>query len=813
MDIEKIKIAIDTGDLQRAKTELDKVEKSAKSVDKSVGGLTSSFVSFRGAVAAVATSAVISNYIKMADTFTNIESKLKLATKSTNEFSTAQRELFLVAQESRVAFESTVDLYSKLSISTENLKLKQSDLLRVTETINKSGLIGGGSKEGINAALVQLGQGFASGTLRGEELNSVMEQTPRLAKAIAEGMGVTVGELRKLGEQGSITAEKVVNSLLKQSETIDKEFNKMTTTVSQSMTVLENSTINAIGTIDKLTGASGIVAKAMMGWSWAIDEVNKSLKTTFGDVDKMNDVADLTAKRMELVKERMTVKNDKFIWDSDQREKISAIDKELMKVSLRLATLFGEQEKLSQTSSDATDELKQSATTQATNEKILIDLMDERSQKIAKIKKESADLRKEGGNIVLIAEREAKAIKDINEQYDKKSLDDYNSKQKEQASALKDVNSAYLEMSRAGMSEYDKSLSEIQEKTKEWIAVTGNKAEALKREAILIAELNKKRDDESAKNALELEKQKNEQIDKRITSLNREYDLKEKQVGLIYDETERNQALTKLYYERRVQEIELEKQKHEQSNEYYESQLSYEKALLDQTLFRYSATGQIIESVSSGMKSTMMDFFDYTSAGFGDLKKMALDLGNTIYKAVTQQMIVNPLVGALSSAATSYFGGVGATVGSATASNNATLGISGADTNIQTGLPSSLTMNAKGGAYSSPSLSQYSSSIVDKPTFFAFAKGGTPNLGVMGEAGKEGIFPLGRNSNGELGVKSVGTAGSNGVVKVEVINQSNQEVQVTNTKTRNDLEGTVLQIVINGINNNKMGLRTMIGGR
>lgn len=811
MDTESLKIKIDTSDLAKAKQGLDNVDKSAKNVDKSLSSVTNSLMSFKGAVAAVATSAVISNYIKMADTFTNIESKLKLATKSTNEFSTAQRELFLIAQESRVAFESTVDLYSKLATSTENLKLKQSDLLRVTETINKSGLIGGGSKEGINAALVQLGQGFASGTLRGEELNSVLEQTPRLAKAIAEGMGVTVGELRKLGEQGSITAEKVVNSLLKQSETIDKEFNRMTATVSQSMTVLENSTINAIGTIDKLTGASGIVAKAMMGWSWAIDEVNKSLKTTFGDVDKMNDVADLTAKRMELVKERMTVKNDKFIWDSDQREKISAIDKELMKVSLRLATLFGEQEKLSQTSSDATDELKQSATTQATNQKILIDLMDERSQKIAKIKKESADLRKEGGNVVLIAEREAKAIKDVNEQYDKKSLDEQVKKQEENARAVSKTNEAYLEMSRAGMSEYDKSLSEIKEKTKEWIAVTGNKAEALKREAILIDELNKKKSEDDAKNALELEKQKNEQIDKRITSLNREYDLKEKQVGLIYDETERNQALTKLYYERRVQEIELEKQKHEQSNDYYESQLNYEKALLDQTLFRYSATGQIIESVSSGMKSTMMDFFDYTSAGFGDLKKMALDLGNMIYKAVTQQMVVNPLVGALSSAATSYFGGVGATVGSATASNNATLGISGADTNIQTGLPSSLTMNAKGGAYSSPSLSNYSNGVYSSPQVFAFAKGGTPNVGVFGEAGAEAIMPLTRDSNGSLGVKSVG--GGNGVVKVEVINQSNQEVQVTNTKTRNDLEGTVLSIVINGINNNKMGLRTMIGGR
>lgn len=812
MDAESLKIKIDTSDLNKAKSGLDNVEKSAKSVDKSLGGLTTSLVSFRGAVAAVATSAVISNYIKMADTFTNIESKLKLATKSTNEFSTAQRELFLIAQESRVAFESTVDLYSKLSTSTENLKLKQSDLLRVTETINKSGLIGGGSKEGINAALVQLGQGFASGTLRGEELNSVLEQTPRLAKAIAEGMGVTVGELRKLGEQGSITAEKVVNSLLKQSETIDKEFSKMTATVSQSMTVLENSTINAIGTIDKLTGASGIVAKAMMGWSWAIDEVNKSLKTTFGDVDKMNDVADLTAKRMELVKERMTVKNDKFIWDSDQREKISAIDTEIMKVSQQLAKLFQEQEKVGQSSSDATDELKKSATTQATNEKILIDLMDERSQKIAKIKKETADLRKEGGNVVLIAEREAKLIREVNEEYDKKSLDAYNSKQKEQASALKEVNSVYLEMSRAGMSEYDKSLSEIKEKTKEWIAVTGNKAEALKREAILIDELNKKKAEDDAKAALDIERQRNEQIDKRITSLNREYDLKEKQVSLIYDETERNQALTKLYYERRVQEIELEKQKKGESDSFYESQLSYEKNLLDQTLFRYSATGQIIESVSSGMKSTMMDFFDYTSAGFGDLKKMALDLGNIIYKAVIQQMVVNPLVGALSSATTSYF----ATPTPTTTGGGTYNGVT------------STAFKWDGGISDGTAIKKFASGYIAGNRYASTDSLSNDRIPALISPGEAVIPASSVNQNrdlvqalisnrgrkfadGYIAPSVASPSGGNGVVKVEVINQTNQEVQVTNTSTRNDIEGTVLSIVINGIQNNRMGLRTMIG--
>ena len=178
---------------------------------------------------------------------------------------------------------------------------------------------------------------------------------------------------------------------------------------------------------------------------------------------------------------------------------------------------------------------------------------------------------------------------------------------------------------------------------------------------------------------------------------------------------------------------------------------------------------------------------------------MALDLGNMIYKAVTQQMVVNPLVGALQTAATSYF---------ATPTPTATGG------GTYNGVTSTAFLSAKGNIFNSPSLSEYSNSVVSKPTMFAFANGGVPNMGIMGEkngGSPEAIIPLTRTSNGDLGIKQVNTNGNNGVVKVEVINQSNQEVQVTNTSTRNDLEGTVLSIVINGIQNNRMGLRTALG--
>ena len=87
------------------------------------------------------------------------------------------------------------------------------DTARLTETVSKAVAISGASAQAADAALVQFGQALASGTLRGEELNSVMEQTPALAKAIAQGMGITVGQLRSVAAEGKITSQEIVKAL------------------------------------------------------------------------------------------------------------------------------------------------------------------------------------------------------------------------------------------------------------------------------------------------------------------------------------------------------------------------------------------------------------------------------------------------------------------------------------------------------------------------------------------------------------------------------------------------------------------------
>ena len=140
-----------------------------------------------------------------------------------------------------------------------------------TETINKLMVISGTSGASAAAALTQLGQAFASGTLRGEELNSVMEQAPALAKAIADGMGVTVGQLRAMGQEGKITAETVVQALKDQGAAVDEQFGKMAPTIGQAMDQAKNSFINYIGKVNEATGASGALASAIVGISESLD--------------------------------------------------------------------------------------------------------------------------------------------------------------------------------------------------------------------------------------------------------------------------------------------------------------------------------------------------------------------------------------------------------------------------------------------------------------------------------------------------------------------------------------------------------------
>lgn len=224
-----------------------------------------------GVAAAAALSA--ERVVRYADAWSTVEGRLKLVTSGTTEMTEAQRRLFEVAQDTHSGFENTVELYGRLTRSTQSLGVSQQQLLRVTETVNKAVQIGGGSAESSAAALLQLAQAMAAGVLRGDELNSVMEQSPRLAQVIAEGMGVSVGRLKAMGEAGAITAEAVFKALSRQADTIDTEFAKLPATVGASLTNVQNALLKWVGERDRALGATAAGAAGLQQFAASFDQV------------------------------------------------------------------------------------------------------------------------------------------------------------------------------------------------------------------------------------------------------------------------------------------------------------------------------------------------------------------------------------------------------------------------------------------------------------------------------------------------------------------------------------------------------------
>lgn len=204
--------------------------------------------------------------VQYADTATRLRGQLTLATKSQEEFTRAQAETFAVAQRTRQSLEATVGTFARIQRAGRT-NLQQT--LGLTESINQAVALSFTTAQAGEAALFQLGQGLASGTLRGEELNSVLEQTPRLAEAIAQGL-VKLGQikapeqLRKFASDGKLTSDLVVQAIQTQQAALREEFSKLPPTVADAFTVLKNAAIQFVGDVDSANGASRQLADAIL---------------------------------------------------------------------------------------------------------------------------------------------------------------------------------------------------------------------------------------------------------------------------------------------------------------------------------------------------------------------------------------------------------------------------------------------------------------------------------------------------------------------------------------------------------------------
>jgi len=151
-------------------------------MERSFAGVRRAVLSLEGALGGIGLALGTREVIRTADEYRNLEGRLKLVTESSEELARVQKELFDLAQESRSEYAATVDLYARLARSTEHLGVSQEELLQVTEAVNKAIIVAGGTAQEASAGVIQFAQGLASGRLQGDELRSVLENMPRLAK-------------------------------------------------------------------------------------------------------------------------------------------------------------------------------------------------------------------------------------------------------------------------------------------------------------------------------------------------------------------------------------------------------------------------------------------------------------------------------------------------------------------------------------------------------------------------------------------------------------------------------------------------------
>ncbi|MDT7300375.1 phage tail tape measure protein [Citrobacter freundii] len=210
--------------------------------------------------------------IQFADTWNQLNGRLRLASSSSDDYVQSQRVLMEISQRTGTSLEANSNLYSRIAQSLRDAGYASADVAKVTETVATSLKLSGASTEEASSVITQLSQSLGSGVLRGEEFNSIMENGGRLAKLLADGLGTTVGGLRNMANNGELTTNKIV-PLLTNVEILRKEFDTLPASISGSAQKVQNAFLAWVGGANDAVGASSTLSGVLDGLANNIDDV------------------------------------------------------------------------------------------------------------------------------------------------------------------------------------------------------------------------------------------------------------------------------------------------------------------------------------------------------------------------------------------------------------------------------------------------------------------------------------------------------------------------------------------------------------
>uniref|UniRef100_UPI0038969825 tape measure protein n=1 Tax=Proteus mirabilis TaxID=584 RepID=UPI0038969825 len=209
--------------------------------------------------------------------WTELNNKLSNSVRASESLIDVTQRVFDISQATRSSLDATATLYARLERGTREYNTSAADLAKLTSIINQGFIVSGATAIEAENAIIQLSQGIASGVLRGEEFNSVAEQGSRLMVALADSMGVGIGQLRKMAAEGKLTTDVVVKGLLSQGDAIGKEFAKTTRTMSQAFQEAGNNLTKFLGENTTIKSTISAFSDAVIAVSKNLDELSSAL--------------------------------------------------------------------------------------------------------------------------------------------------------------------------------------------------------------------------------------------------------------------------------------------------------------------------------------------------------------------------------------------------------------------------------------------------------------------------------------------------------------------------------------------------------
>lgn len=266
-----------------------------KSQQASGGGMgaTSMIGGLKGMFVALGGMAIVNEIKQTADAMMSMSSRIKLVTKDDAERLQVESRLYQMSMKNRASLEDLGDLYYKTASASKQFGASQEDVLRLTDIVSKSLIIGGADTNQQKATILQLSQALGSGVLQGDELRSLRENAPKLMQSIANYLGKSMAELKEMGAKGQLTTQVLMESILASGKTIDTEFNRITPTIGQAITVLGNKWSKLILDIQNSTGVFGQIAGLILqgvdligqAIDWVVQEFGTATPEMMGMVE------------------------------------------------------------------------------------------------------------------------------------------------------------------------------------------------------------------------------------------------------------------------------------------------------------------------------------------------------------------------------------------------------------------------------------------------------------------------------------------------------------------------------------------------